>query len=321
MRQDSITLNYSTTASRQAQHLSFMQQATSLLEQAKQQGFHNPAVLKQASQALLQAIQAMPKDPEAYVQMAYLWYLLMETIQAAFYLDSALSLAPEHAAALNLKGLLEKIQGIVFEPVLDLGFRRFNLSRLTAGAAQDCDALYDELAQMIQNQVYELMQVPPPLPVDHEERFSRLEQASQWLNKLCTQILERMRLLEQELDTHTLQTRFRALETLSKRFERALNDSWQISQLQQEIQTQKQKTIQCLSMINQSEEQPEPDVLALMHLQLEYLLDSVDQLESQLQPFKQPGIELPLVEKEFKTLQFLLDALQESLEEAPVQAA
>ena len=74
-------------------------QAYALLAESESQGFEDKELLKEAMRLFIQAIRQQRQNPEPYLGLIYLFFLIGEENQANLYLDIVFKLAPQHQEA------------------------------------------------------------------------------------------------------------------------------------------------------------------------------------------------------------------------------
>lgn len=306
------------TVHRAKQAQDYLDQGMQELNLAHQEGFADPERLTRAAEALLNAIKFGRTQFEPYLAMAYLCFLLENFQQSAKYLQEVLRLDPNNSDAMQL---LEQIIRREREP------KQPRIQPVSSVATTkphpfetqdepDYDALYDELEEMIIQNVSRISQYPQIRPRPDHKTYQELKNYANELKSLLEQIQSQLRVLEVELETQELESSMKPLQILQQRYMQNLQISKDLQELLQKIESERdlvRSQAQSLSEIESQED------FQVMEENLEALLDETDQIANQIEAFEQKGIHDVSIEKNYEQLVKELEQFQDSLEETPRQ--
>lgn len=292
-----------------------------LMEKAYAGQFKDKALLLEASDAFMDAIQHNRRNPDPYVGVAYLFLLLGKTPKAIRYLNEARRVAPSHEKArLLLDSILEQ-QEIEKEDA-QLGEetqqspapeKAFASDLPVLGRDRDYDKLYDELESLLMQQSKALMNesiVAQP-GFDNME-LAPVRERSQELNRIYGHIDAQLKILDQEIDTSELRVRLRPLDVMKRRLELILNTSADYQAIRarcQKAQTQSQQLYRQILGVNSKAAQTQVEEL------LEPLLDECDRIADDLDGISNRGFDISVVEDFYQQLIGAVETCQDLLDE------
>ncbi len=293
----------------------------SLMEKAYAGQFKNKALLLEASDAFMDAIQHNRRNPDPYVGVAYLFLLLGKTPKAIRYLNEARRVAPSHEKArLLLESILEQ-QEIEKEDAQDAAEMPQELPEEKAFASElpvlgrdrDYDKLYDELESLLMEQSKALMnESMVAQPSFDNVELAPVRERSQELNRIYAHIDSQLKILDQEIDTSELRVRLRPLDVMKRRLEMVLNTSADYQAIRdrcQKAQTQSQQLYRQILAINSKAAQ------AQVEAAIEPLLDECDRIADALDGISNRGFDISPVEDFYQQLIGAVETCQDLLDE------
>lgn len=293
----------------------------SLMEKAYAGQFKNKALLLEASDAFMDAIQHNRRNPDPYVGVAYLFLILGNTAKAIRYLNEARRVAPSHEKArLLLESILEQ-QEIVKEDAqmaeeASLSAepdKAFTSDLPVLGRDQDYDKLYDELEALLLEQSKALMnESVVAQPSFDPIALLPVRERSEELNRIYAHIDTQLKILDAEIDTSELRTRLRPLEVMKRRLELVLSTSTDYQEIRsrcQQAQTQSQRLYRQILAVNSKAS------LSQVEEALEPLLDECDRIADALDAISNRGFDISPVEDDYQQLIGAVETCQDLLDE------
>lgn len=280
-------------------------QAYYLIAEAEAGDFAEKALLKQALQLFTQAARQQRRYPEPYIGLAYLAILLEQRVQAQRYLQTVLSLAPQHADAAQLLHYLSH------PPETPSAWPSPAASALPQTPA-DLDQLHEQLEHQLYAFVRQLMQQPPPEAGFENATVAELRTQSESLAAQIQVFEQQLVLLEGEFDTADLRRRLRPAEAIYRRYQAALTSS----ELQMTIHGEIIQLIETVRHLWPEFTAPHAAPRSTLESQLEKLMDRCDWLADRLDEL---GAEqaLETLEYRYHALVNMLEELREKLDEYP----
>lgn len=296
-----------TTPSAEQTADSYYAEAIAMLQAAELEAYQEPEQLKAVYQKLRAALKIEPQNKQFLNTLGYYLLLIGNQQQALKTVHKVLALDPAEETALNLLKTLKE--------VADPSPEALQQSQLESLAStpwpqseQDYDALYDDLEEFIAEQSRYFMQLltSPEITLDPDQVEAQ-EQAFQLLDDVKEVIVEKMEILEQDLDIEGLWQQLKPLEQLHVRYFQSLrlNGFFQIlldgiNGTCQEVQ----------NLFQESRNQTETET----NLAIERLYDSCDLLADELDQLSQQT-SIALLEPHYESLLQMVQELQETLDE------
>lgn len=263
--------------------------------QATEQGFHclaqaesthytNRQDLQQACDYFAEAIAQNRHNPEPYLGMALILFLLKDYPMVQSYLQEVRQLAPEHPDLAKLEQAMQTTEPLP-EP-----------------RDEDVDHWSDdELATRIHLYYHDLAtrhQKPSELILKQAE----LEHLRQELSHQKTQILHFQKALQQldkHHETHALHQLMLPIQQLFQRYEKQWKSSQEALQIQDKLQAFEQKII---AIYEQLESGPDLETRKALETALEEMVDQCDHCADQLDTFSEQGYEIGALELIYENL-------------------
>lgn len=271
------------------------------LARAKAAGFQDKTLLKQACERLMSALQKNRTNPRPYIAMGYLLMISADRNRAKRYFLTALKLDPQNETAQNFLDSMAEAATIELQAQDTL--KRFE--RFQTGS--DPDLQYQSLEKMIATTLKQVMSVPHQAePVIDPEALAKLQAQSEEVHELKTGIEKQIVFLEDDLDTTPLYFQLHPLETILRRYQKALKTSAEFLRLQTEMETLKQEACQLIRAAHEQQD---------VHQGFELLLDACDALADQLDDYETRKVSIQPLETTYHALLGLVRILQEVLDE------
>lgn len=276
------------------------------LLEARDEGFTDPELLAEACEYLLDAIRHNRNDPDPYIGMGYLLWLIGESAEAAPYLLEALHLDPGNSDATQLLELTRQPLATAPQPQAP--------PPIAVEPELDYDRLYDELEAYITREVQQLSALPPKAfaITDQRERIERMERRFETLSQTQAEIQASLAAVEEEIDCSELRQKLRPFDVLLKRCGASLSRSWELIQLQEVIAGHSRWLQRELGRFEaRNGELPED----FSQERFEALLGDCDALADQLDALEQEGLEAGELITAYERLAQQVTILQELLDQ------
>lgn len=239
------------------------------------------------------ALSTHRSNPECYIGLAYLHILLNQKTAAFNYIYEAQRLDPGHPDVPTMLAFLKKKP----EP-----------QESKTRASQDLESLYDSLTEDMTLAKSQIKTLTPLLkPVIGDALVQQERMFHQW-NQKYGHFEEQIQKVDQEFDTHELQTEMFGFTKYIHDLQTCLNISRQMNLVYQGIEQlihQAQETLKTFSQ----QERP------TLEQALEKMLDQCDALADKLDDFDERGHSIELLEPGYHQMLTVLEILQESLDD------
>lgn len=287
------------------------------LQTAYEQGFSDKTLLKRAHAGFIAAIRFNRQDPVPYLGLTYLLILIGDPAMARKYLQEALRLEPESAEAMEVLQYLTALEKGTLTPA-----SAGPAAPVLAADDTDFDAIYEQVESFVRKQLHSLMSRPVmPRPTLDPARLQSLRQEFAEVQQSREYIDRQMRILEAEIDTAMLANQLRPFESLSRRFEQALQLSETLGQvmgqLQAELNASRQLLLRAQALVSPAGLNALEQELELSMDRCDALADTLDPLENQVDDFKQLQA---VYESLVDIVEEIRDALDLFSEQRPAQA-
>lgn len=292
---------------RQEESDTLCKQAYFLIAEAEAKGFVDKAPLKKAMHLFIQAAKQKRRYSEPYIGLCYLSLLIDQREVATKYLITALQIDPQNEDALRLQAYLNE------EPKQQVAEDSFKLVDLDPEYREDVDLdqLYDQLEQKLLLVIKELMNYPPPIPALNEADIDILKNQVDELEQRVNLYEKQIALLDREFDTSELRRRFRPMEVMLKRTQKALEVSERMVSINQQIQGLIDTTKGIIQRLANSS----IDVIGRAEKELESLMDSCDWVADQIDAIDSEGHPTHALENTYNILVALIDQAREIIDE------
>lgn len=202
------------------------------LQAAQQEDFANRGRLVEAAELLTEAIRHQRSNPDPYVGLGYILWLVGEYQESIAYLQEALVFDPDNQDAHDLLDRMSQSRPTVSSalPVYIQAKSAFDDEE-----EPDYDALYDQVESLITQIVQQVSSLGPTAFTISDERFviEKMERKYKGFVQTHQDILERIEFVEAEIDCDDLRTRLRPLNVFLDRCRQTLAKSWQLVELEQ----------------------------------------------------------------------------------------
>jgi len=280
-------------------------------QRAKQSDYTDKLLSKKAIACFVKAIENNRNDARAYIQLARLFLLYKDPIQANKYLNEALRIDPLDPDAQKLLEYTQK--SAVRTRTRPQAATPTEPSETVAPAtAQNPQSDYDALAQLIQTQTQAAFaQVnglkPSMIPIQVNHMRKTLRQLESQFDAIC-QELERLESLFDlstlELELNTMEMHLNAFEEIVSFSERQIQFRKEALALSQEIEAQMQSSAQKLA--------PK----ATYDQFLDQALTQCDALADQLEALQGAGNEVSHLLKDYDQLNAVFQSFDSHLNQA-----
>jgi hypothetical protein len=290
-------------------------QALYCLEQARQQDFQAPHLMRQTLEHLQQAIAQDPRQLEAHLVLAGLLLLLGQADQALKSLNQARALAPEGPRVLEMLGLYREYLQLQQQPEAQL------LLDVLADFRQQQQPLPAEqhqawLEQLIPALIQQEMQIPETFRPDHTSaRLQQLIQAVAEREQRLSELQAQLSLLERESDTLGLHLQLRPLEQNLLRYRQAEALCRRFVQIQRACDRTVLSTERLLEQVRQFRRAGGSCLTPEWESALNELLDRCDLIADQLDALAAEGHDHRCLDPGYAFLLQQVGGLQETLEE------
>lgn len=298
--------------SKQREQKSFEQckKGFEFLAAAEKGDFKDKSLLTQACDAFASAIAQQRHASDPYFGMGYLLFLLKDYPASIRYLTEALQMDPEHPDA---KMLLENIK-LLTRPRPATGSSSFRAksseSKDPAKPTPDFDQLYDEIEALVHAEVRDLMSqsmIPPVASVNKAELLA-LKDFVQRQQKTLNTLLLKLKIVDEEIDTDDLRGKLKTVESLTRRYENALDISKNMLQVKAEMNNMNAGLEGLKAEIEGAHNRNE---LSEFESTLENILDRCDQIADQLDEWDQAHHPVNTLVEMYESLVAEIDQLNE----------
>ncbi|PIQ28053.1 hypothetical protein COW36_06860 [bacterium (Candidatus Blackallbacteria) CG17_big_fil_post_rev_8_21_14_2_50_48_46] len=291
----------------------FLKKGMELLHQAHLEKFKQTATLSQAVDALSASIKFKRTQPEPYLALAYILFIIEDFESAIEYLRETLRISPDHPDALGLLEIITQKSALSKSSSQPPSSRPPHFVAASESEAElDYDALYDQLEAFIVQQVSRVSLFPALRPRADSKGQKEILKFYQEIKEILLSAQKQMQILEEELEVQDLQTRLQPLEVLEKRFALLLQISEQIKVILQRIESEFEIAQQQVLSLGEIENR---DDFQIMEENLESLLDTTDQLADEIEGLDQKGYPAPEVEGVYAKLVSEIEKLQDGIDE------
>lgn len=265
---------------------------------------YDKSLIERAAKSFIQGIRIKRTEPLNYLGLAYIFCLLEQYSESLTILQQLLRLSPDNAEA---QSLWERAQRGKTQPLS-------MPTEPTLEAELDYDALYERLRyQMIDWVRQASSQALPQTPSLDPQEMVRLQEATQYYQRLLSEITQQMSLLEYEIDLGELRRLLQPLETQARQVQRLQENTLAFVALQAEMQQEIQACQNWQHALSQqglttAREENDP-------ARLEQLLDHCDALADQLDSFENKDLNIAALEQIYNRLIHQVSAIQELLDE------
>lgn len=281
----------------------------SALLTAQQEDFANRERLVEACELLLEAIRYQRSNPDPYVGVGYMYWLVGEYQESIAYLQEALIFDPQNEDARTL--LDQMSQNRPQARPADSSSSQ-NIPEL-----DDTDPDYDELYDQTETQINRLVQeVSSFSPKDfgvRTERFAieKMERKYAGLIQKQDQLLADLQFVEKEIDCDELRARLRPFNLFLERCRQILAKSWQQVELQQILNDHNIWIRKELIRIGRGDQLPDD----FSQKRFEHLLEDCDALADQLDALEQEGHDVSGLVQSYEQLAAQVNNMQDLLDQ------
>lgn len=315
-------LSNSRDQQRHGQSEKFLLEGLNLIDQANAEGFSRPLRLQEAASHLTEAIKHKRTDTRPYLGLAYIFLLLEDHNMAQKYVRQALQLEPTNQLA-------KAFQARIAEDFQRVSQRRQELrsttqlsrskaplapvARLQSSADElDADALYDEAEAKIRQLLRDLMLAGLPNPAADSKGILALQQRYENYQQLHQGILKQLAIVDEELDTSSLQRLLKPVDAHQQRCRAIIAFSQELKGLKDSIL---QETEQVEAIIEEARSTEDPADIEVLEENLEALLDNADGYAQDIERLQTQNFPLAGIEDLYEKLQERLESYQDALEE------
>lgn len=284
----------------------FSRVGLNILAQAQAEGFQNRERLSKACEHLMNAIQHNRNQPDPYIGIAYIFLLFGEYQEAGAYLKEALLIAPEHVDAQNLlEQLSQHPTPSPQESELPSGFR--------LETAEDYDRLYDHVELQIQEKTHQLLLLPPDrIQLSSDlEAFTYMDMQYMALLEQYSWFIHDIVVIEEEIDGAELRSLLRPWEVILERYKLVLNQSSELVDIAELIQTEISWVYLVLRQLNANRFSV---TAAFSEVRFEQLLENCDFIADQLDAFETKGQDIQPLLAKYEHMLKVIAELQDQLD-------
>lgn len=272
----------------------FCRQAYALLAESESQGFEDKDLLKEAMRLFIQAIRQQRQNPEPYLGLIYLFFLIGEEGQAQQYVEIVLKLDPDHQEAQALRHFMQAKPET--EQALKLDWDGEQLSP---------EQVYDKLELSLFYVLQDLRHQSLPLVgFEHLAKISRyLQQLKAWLSQFEAGLKQ----LDLSYDTSSLIRRLEPIETrigLLHHFIFVCNQLQLLSVDFKVLLSESRLLYQAIAA----------GQIGGAEVRLESLLDAYDKALQRLLDLETPGLDLSEIKRTDTVLQAIIEQIYETID-------
>lgn len=204
---------------------------------AQQEDFANRERLIEASELLIEAIRQQRSNPDPYIGVGYMLWLVGEYQESISYLQEALSFDPENADAHHLLAQMSQSRPAPQPAAAPQPVYKQAVHESDEGEEPDYDDLYDQAESLITQSVQQVSGIGPQAFSVSDERFviEKMERKYKSLAQIQKDIIKRIEFVEAEIDCDELRSRLRPFDVFLERCRQTLAKSWQQVELGQVI--------------------------------------------------------------------------------------
>ncbi len=269
-------------------------QAYALLAESESQGFEDKDLLKEAMRLFIQAIRQQRQNPEPYLGLIYLFFLIGEETQAQQYLAIVLKLDPQHQEAQTLLRFMQVKPET--EQVLQLSWEGEQLSP---------EQIYDKLELSLYYVLQDIRRQDLALAkLNHSAEVLRyLQQLAAWLKQFESGLQQ----LDMSYDTSSLIRRLQPVENRVSQLKSLLAASESLQKLSHSLNT-------LLAESRQLYQAVEAQQLTEIEAKLERLLDASDKNAQALSDLVGTGVDLAEVQRSYTALKAIIEQIYETID-------
>ncbi len=311
-------------------------QARQLIEQATAEAFRNKALLSEALELLMTAIQNHRQHLEAYLCLAYLCFLIGDDQSALAYLKDAELIQAQHPIVQSLKAEILRLRFVHLNQAsqTEAGFE-------SEGSDPEEALDEDELRRLILDSIRNISgQHPPGLDVAQVLETEAYQTARQFQERLQARhgfFEQQINRLERDFDVMALRQALRPLEIFLRRYQQQLDQAQLLLSLQRQIQRELKVVRQIYERLLSPAVNPDvspdvtPDIIpgvipGLLHSvgsegfkslehKLEQSLDQVDWFADQLDALDKAGALPARLLQDYEALVALSQEVMDALDE------
>jgi len=270
-------------------------QAYALLAESESQGFEDKELLKEAMRLFIQAIRQQRQNPEPYLGLIYLFFLIGEESQANLYLDIVFKLAPQHQEAMALKRFMQA-KPPETEQILHLNWE---------GETLRPEKIFDKLELSLFYVLKDLRS--QPLPIAGLNQSAKIAGYIQQIENWLSQFEAGLQQLDAIYDTSSLIRRLQPVEARLVLLKQIGANSETINTLAERLNTMLLKSRKLYQAIGSGQK-------ADVENSLEVLLDDFDKNSQLLFELLDKCVELSEITRTYEALKAIIEQIYETID-------